>query len=72
MSKRANMYTLTLTLPHADFYEALTQEAVESQRFAVRVGKKKVIVTATDARALKSVVTSLLRLIECAEIIHDR
>jgi len=66
------MHTAVLPLPHADFYEAFKPEAVESKRFSVRVDRKKVIVKAADVRALKSIVTSMLRLIKCAEIIHGR
>jgi len=66
------MYTAVLQLPHADFYEALKPEAVESKRFSVRVDRTKIIIEAADVRALKSVVTSMLRLIECAETIHGR
>ncbi|HLC74383.1 MAG TPA: KEOPS complex subunit Pcc1 [Candidatus Nanoarchaeia archaeon] len=54
-----------------DFYEVLKPEEAETKRFTVRVDKKSVTITATDAHALKSITTSLLRLIEVAEKIHN-
>lgn len=71
------MYTATINCAddEGQLYAAIKPEEARSNRFEVQVQQDgndtKITITAYDAGALKSVVMSMLRLLEAAEKIHN-
>jgi tRNA threonylcarbamoyladenosine modification (KEOPS) complex Pcc1 subunit len=63
------MYTATFTAP-LRVYEVLKPEETKTKRFTMSVTKERlttIIITATDATALKAITNSTTKLLEIAE-----
>ena len=70
------MYAATITCSDIPMlYDALKPEEVKMQRFSISVrrgrGSVTVSINSADSTALKAAATSVLRLIEAAERIHN-
>lgn len=69
------MYTITITTEDSDLYKALKAEETTGKRFEMKVKRAKknteITITAADATALKAITSSVTRLCEIAEKVHD-